>query len=265
MGTPHTPQFPTLLVEESGDTVRVRLNRPGKANAVNRQMLTDLIALCDWLEEREDVHFVVLTNEGKVFAAGQDLGELHAELSDEGARRRNARTLQHLAQEMMRRLENLEQITFVAMLGSAYGAGMAIALTGDFRVMAEQAVGNLPETRLGMFLTYGSMPRLVRMVGLARAKEFVMFAEDATAEELRELGVVQHVRPAEEVLPFVEERIARLREMDYRSLRLTKRVAHAAAPVNLGDVLLTEPDLVEGALADGDLLPRLEGFLRRPR
>lgn len=162
------PEFETLQVDVQRDTVAVRLHRPHRANAVNRQMLQDLIGLCDWLEAQSDqVHFVVLTNDGKIFAAGQDLAELHAELSDEDRRRGHARSLQQLAQEMMRRMESLPQITFMALRGSAYGAGLAIALTGDFRIMAADAVGSLPETRLGLFLTYGSMPRLVHLIGAA--------------------------------------------------------------------------------------------------
>lgn len=92
-----------------------------------------------------------------------------------------------------------------------------------------------------------------------------MFAEDASAQQLLDLGAVEHVMPAEDVLPFVDERIERLRQMDLRALRITKRQAQAAAPPNLGDVLVTEPHLVEGALADGALLPRLEEFLGRKR
>lgn len=259
------PSLDTMNVEVDSDTATVTLNRPGRANAVSRQLLRDLIEVCDWLGTRSDIHFLILTNAGHVFCAGQDLVELREDFSDDADIRANARSLQNLAQEMMRKMESLEQISFVGMRGSAYGAGLAIAITGDFRVMSQTSVGNLPEVKLGMFLTYGSLPRLVNMVGLTKAKEFVMFAEDASAQELLELGVVEHVVPDEEVIPLIRELIAKLREMDYRALRITKRVAHAAAAPQVGDVMHSEPDLVEGSLADLGLLKRLDTFFERER
>lgn len=263
MTTSDVPVLENISLAVEGDTATATLSRPSKANAVNRQMLRDLIHMSDWLAEQDDIHFLVLTHDGKVFAAGQDLGELHAELSDPAARRSNARSLQHLAQEMMRKLEGLQQIVFVGLRGSAYGAGMTIATTGDFRIMADTAVANLPEVRLGMFLTYGSLPRLVRTIGLSRAMEFVMFARDVTASELLSLGAVEDVVPEDDVVPLIRRRIDELRAMDIRALRLTKRVARAAAATAFGDVLHAEPELVEGSIADGELLPRLEAFLTR--
>lgn len=254
------PTFETLLLDLDGDTLTVTINRPKRANAVNRQLLHDLIGLTDWLATTPDIHFVILTNTGRVFSAGHDLTELRAEMADPQLARSNSRSVQILAQEMMRKLESLEQIMFVGMRGSAYGAGMAIALTADFRVMSDTSIGNLPEVRLGMFLTYGSLPRLVQLIGLSKAKQFVMFAEDATAQQLHELGAVDHVLPDERVLEFITEKIQRLRVMDYRALRITKRVANAAAAAQFGDIMHIEPDLVEGSLADDTLVQRLDEY-----
>lgn len=256
------PEFGTLVVELDGDTLTVTINRLNRGNAVNRQLLRELIGLGDWLATASEIHFVVLTNAGRVFSAGQDLVELREEMADSQQSRSNSRSLQILAQEMMRKLESLEQITFIGMRGSAYGAGLAIALTGDFRIMSETSVGNLPEVRLGMFLTYGSLPRLVQLVGLGQAKKFVMFAEDASAQQLLDLGVVEYVVSDDHVLPFIYERIAHLRAMDYRALRITKRVANAAAAPQFGDILHAEPDLVEGSLADDTLVQRLDKYFR---
>lgn len=65
MGAAETSELATVVGARDGETATARLHRPSKANAVNRQMLTDLITLCDWPDEREDIHFLVLTNEAR--------------------------------------------------------------------------------------------------------------------------------------------------------------------------------------------------------
>jgi enoyl-CoA hydratase/carnithine racemase len=257
------PGLETLRLEVDDDTVTATINRPRRANAVNRQLLSDLVSMADWLRDRSDIGYVVLSHEGHVFSAGADLQELHSELSDEEHRRAKMRSLQRLAQEMMVKLEGLEQITFAAMRGSAYGAGLAIAMTADFRIMAEGTVANLPESRLGMFLTYGATPRLVGTIGLSRAKEMIMFAEDVSAEDCYEWGIAQRVVPGDEVLPTVRDMIARLRNNDRTAIRIAKQMANASAAAVFGDMVLAEPQLVGSTLGDGSVLPQLTDFLQR--
>ncbi len=254
------PVFETIRLELDADLLTATLSRPNRANAVSRQMLRELIALADWLDGNEAVRFLILTGEGPVFAAGQDLREMREPLADESQTRAAMRALQRLAQEMMHKLEGLEQIAFAVIQGSAYGAGIAIAMTADFRLMADDAVLNLPETNLGMFLTYGATPRLVSVMGASAAKEFVMFARDMPASDALRHGLVSAVAPRGELMDAALAQVNELREKDFRSLRITKRIAQAAAAVNVGDILVSEPELCEGALSDGTTLELVDRF-----
>jgi enoyl-CoA hydratase/carnithine racemase len=166
---------------------------------------------------------------------------------------------------MMTKLSGLDQISFAALRGSAYGAGMAIAMTCDFRVMSDNAIVNLPETNLSMFLTYGSTPRLVKAVGLARAKEMILFAQDWTAEQCLAAGAVERVVPEEQVRPTINGMIEVLRQRDWSAIRVAKQVANAAAAVQFGDMVMSEPELVAATLTGGDIAARLDSFLNRRR
>jgi enoyl-CoA hydratase/carnithine racemase len=258
------PAFETLQVSVEGPTATVVLFRPGKANAVNRQMLDDLVGLADWLREEPDIAFVILTHHGKVFAAGADLAELRAELDlDDHHRRARVRSMQVVAQEMMRKLENLQQITFAALEGSAYGAGMAIAMAADFRIMSTQAQFVLPESALGMFLTYGCTPRLVAAAGLSRAKRMIMWAKPLDASRAAEWGLVDEIVEPGRTVAVAEQMIDDLGLVDLGAVRLTKQLANAAAPSAFGDITRSEPDLVEAVLGNGTIRERLAGFLDR--
>lgn len=258
-----TPELETVRLEVTGDTVVATLCRPERLNAVAGQLLQDLVSITEWLRDRDDVHFLVLDHEGRVFSAGAHLGEIRAILADEVNGRARLRANQRLAQDMMAKLSGIDQISFAALRGSAYGAGMAIAMTCDFRVMADDAVVNLPETNLSMFLTYGSTPRLVKAVGLSRAKEMILFAEDWTADQCLAAGAVERVVAADRVRPTIETMIETLRARDWGALRVAKQVANAAAAVQFGDMIMTEPELVAGTLTGGDVAARLDDFLNR--
>lgn len=254
------PVFETIKLTFDGDLLTATLARPARANAISVQTLRDLIALADWLNGNEAVRFLILTGDGPLFASGQDLREAREQLADAAHAGAAVRALQRSAQELMHKLEGLEQIFFVALQGSAYGAGVAIAATADFRLMAEDAVLNLPETNIGMFLTYGAIPRLVAMMGASAAKEFVMFARDMSAKEALRLGLVNTVVPREQIMAAALGQVEELRQKDFRSLRITKRIAQAAAAVNVGDILVSEPELTEGALSDGTTLRLVDRF-----
>jgi len=252
------PDFKTLNLEQAGDVLHVRMAQPEKLNSVSTLVLKDLVSLADCLMEATEIHYVIFGHEGKYFSAGADLSLIREMVDNPDAMRLH----QNLAHEMMKKLTNLEQITFAAIEGSAYGAGVAITMTCDFRVMNEEAVLSLPETKRGMFLTYGSTPRLVQTVGLAKAKEMIMFAEDIKAQQCKEAGVVQDVVAKGEVLTTIMGKVEKLRTKDWRSIRIAKRVANAAVPPEFGNMVLTEPELVVGTIGP-ELEARLSDFLEK--
>jgi enoyl-CoA hydratase/carnithine racemase len=251
------PDFETISLSLDRDTLTATLCRAQELNTVTTQMLQELVDLADLLRDTPSIHFLIIAHDGKYFSAGADLALVHKMIENT----EYMRIHQHVAHEMMSKLSSIEQISFAAIEGSAYGAGVAIAMNCDFRIMADHAVLNLPETKRGMFLTYGSTPRLVHTIGLARAKEMIMFAEDYTAEQCLQCGAVEHVVPAAKVLPTIHARIEMLRNKSWRALRITKQIANAAVPSEFGNMIMLEPELVESTLMDGDISSRLEAFL----
>ncbi len=255
------PTFECLSLSLEEDTLTARLSRPEQLNTVNTTLLQELVKLSEFLRDRPDIHFLILGHEGKYFSAGADLALVREMVRNPEVMRIH----QNVAHDMMAKMSGIEQISFAAIQGSAYGAGVAIAMTCDFRVMADHTVVNLPETKRGMFLTYGSTPKLVHTVGLARAKEMIMYAEDYTAQQCLEVGVAQHVVPADQVYDTIKERIAVLRDRNWRSIRIAKRIANAAVPADIGNMIMPEPELVEGIMMDEDMTRRLEAFLSKKK
>ncbi|MFC4023645.1 enoyl-CoA hydratase/isomerase family protein [Oceanobacillus longus] len=258
-------KYETLKLEKENDVLTVTLNREKNANAVNTKMIRELIKVADWLREAPEIKFVVFTNQGKIFSAGADLYELYDGLSGVEQTSDQLRSMQILGQEMMRKLESIEQITISALRGSAYGAGVAILMTTDFRIMEESAILNLPETNVGIFLTWGCTPRLVKAVGAVRAKELIMLCEDVTAEESYSMGFINRVAAAENIDDEIQQYVEKIRSKGNQSIRMTKKLIQATTAVNFGDIMIGETELVEKVLVSGETKNKMKDFVEREK
>lgn len=128
------------------DILTLTFNRPETRNSIDTVLMEELIELSRSLRFMDDVRYVVFDHEGPVFSSGADVKEAVTSLgSDQDGRDRGVLRQQRFGQELMAGLEGIDQITIAKLRGSAYGAGVALMLTADFRIMANEAVLNLPE------------------------------------------------------------------------------------------------------------------------
>jgi enoyl-CoA hydratase/carnithine racemase len=230
----------------------LRLHRP-RVNALDETAWRELGEAVDVIA-RADVGAGVLWGGPHVFAAGADIRQLQA-LSVAGIRE-----FLTIAQESVSRLEALPQVTIAAINGYALGGGCEIALAADFRFAAQDAILGLPEIRLGLFPGAGGTQRLGRLVGLSRAKDLVLTGRDVTADEALEIGMVDRVLPAEQVLQEARDAAAGFAAGPY-ALRLAKQALNSAADLPLADGLRLERSLVAESFASADLAVGLGSFL----
>lgn len=199
--------FETLLVESPrAGVVLVTLNRPEVANAMNTQMLRDILHLLELLVEGEDrPRCVVITGAGeRFFCAGGDLKE-RSGMTDAEWRRQHA-----LAEEMVRRLHDFPVPLLAAVNGAAFGGGCELVLNMDFAYAADDARFCLPETRIGIIPGTGGTQTLARAAGSRRAKELIFSAREFCAEDARNWAIVNEVRPRDNLLSFALDRAAEI-------------------------------------------------------
>ncbi|MBW2415056.1 MAG: enoyl-CoA hydratase/isomerase family protein [Deltaproteobacteria bacterium] len=257
-------RYETLKLEERGETLIVRLNRPEKLNAFDTNLIGELISLCRELKTDLSTRFVVFTGEGRAFSSGADLGGMQSgggsgRIAPEDA----ARLGQFSGQELMRSVEQLEQVTLAAVNGVCLGAGVALILACDFRFATESADFGLPETNIGYFFTWGSSPRLTRIVGPSRAKEWIMTCDRIDAERAREWGLVDHVVPDDQLLKQCEALIARIAANGPVSVRLTKKLVNAYALQGMADLFVCEPELATQITLTGEPEQMVRAYLER--
>ena len=150
------------------DTLIVRLNRPHKRNALSADLKRELAATARHLAERTDIGAVILTGAGGSFCAGNDISEPDSFAQDLPLV--EARRHIRLGLDMCRAWESMPQLTIAAVDGFAIGGGVSLALSCDFRILHCGAWLRAPEVELGITYSWGTLPRLTRLIGPARAK-----------------------------------------------------------------------------------------------
>lgn len=188
--------FDNLLIERDGAVAILTLNRPKVLNALNAALLRDLESALDALAADAEVRAIVLTGAGdKSFVAGADINELAVLTPAEGKEHARA------GQRVFDRVEQLGKPVIAAINGFALGGGCELVLACTLRIAADTARLGQPEINLGIIPGYGGSQRLPRLVGKGRALEILLTGDMVSAARAYEIGLVNKVVPAAELLP----------------------------------------------------------------
>ena len=173
-----------VTLEQKGPVAVITMNRPEALNALNDQVLRDLDAVLDQVEENEDILTVVLTGAGRSFVAGADIGQMSQLTAAQ------AKAFGVLGNRVFLKLENLTKPTIAAVNGFALGGGCELAMACEIRLASEKAKFGQPEVGLGITPGFGGTQRLPRIVGASRAMELILTAKNINAARAQEIGLV---------------------------------------------------------------------------
>ena len=219
-------EYEGFRVEIADGVATITLDVPDKFNRVTMGARDQLGHVFAELGADGAVRFVVVTGEGGAFTAGGDVaGFLRAEPETLSRLHWNVAAPERCAKPVIAKLR-----------GYAFGVGLELALACDFRVAADDVELALPEVRLGMIPGSGGTQRLVRLIGLARAKDAIMRGRRIKADEALTLGLVTEVVPDAELDGAVARLIEELSALSPLVLRTAKRVLNLAeeAPLHVG-------------------------------
>jgi len=214
-------QHEVLLQHRADNISTLTFNRPQKANAIGKLMLSQLRDCIATLsgDQGNNIRCVILTSCGdKVFSAGADLKERSNMSKDE------ASSFVTSLRKCLDDLSSLPMPLIASVEGAALGGGLEIALTADLIVAGRNATFGAPETSLAIIPGAGGTQRLPRLIGSARAKELIYTARRIDAETAREFGIVQHVTNegcADEKALALAQEIARNGPVALRAAKLS--------------------------------------------
>jgi enoyl-CoA hydratase len=181
-----------LTLELSGRVLTVSFDSGDKTNSLNNALMRELTQLAVELQQDSALSAVILRGRDTIFTSGADLKD------PETAAARSAtvaekRTLLKVGPAMCAAWEALEPVTIVAIEGWCIGGGMALAVACDWRVAASDAQLYVPELKLGMNMSWQSVPRFVNLIGPAKTKQLLILAEPQSAKGAEAWGLVDYV------------------------------------------------------------------------
>jgi enoyl-CoA hydratase len=249
----------TLIVETTDGVMLIKLNRPEALNALNSQVLEELIQTFDAAEADEAVRCVVLTGSERAFAAGADIKEMS---SKSYADMFKANFFGAAAD----RMAAFRKPTIAAVAGYALGGGCELAMLCDFIIAAETAKFGQPEITLGVAPGIGGTQRLTRFVGKSKAMDMILTGRMMDAAEAERAGLVSRVVPADKLMDEAMAAANKIAALSSLAVMMNKELVDAAYETPLTQGVKLERRLFHSLFAFDDQKEGMAAFIdkRKP-
>ena len=248
-----------------GDTVlsslddgirRITLNRPDRPNAVNEELLLDMLSVLRDAEADAGTRVIVLCGAGRAFCSGDDLKNFDQQVTGED----EVRDYLELLQEVTRTVLHGDKMVIGAIHGWAVGGALEWVINLDFTIFGEGTRCFFPEVALGLFVTGAVTTLLTKQIGPQRTKELIMFGEKFDAATAKELGIAWKVVPDDVVVDSATELAHRIAVLPEGSVRDLKRVVNRAYRLDADGAMALETDAAVRGFLDPESAERAAQF-----
>jgi enoyl-CoA hydratase len=244
-----------VIFERVGRVVTARLNRPERLNALNTELMIELLDALEPLDRDPGVGCFVLTGSDRAFAAGADIAEMATKTSVE----------MH-AEDFFggwERFTALRTPKIAAVAGYALGGGCELAMMCDFIIAADNAKFGQPEIKLGVIPGMGGSQRLTRLVGKAKAMDMILTGRMMEAEEAERSGLVARVVPADRLADEAASAAATIAANSKPATMVAREAVERALEVSLREGLLFERRTFHALFATDDQTEGMRAFLEK--
>ncbi|MEN3749972.1 enoyl-CoA hydratase [Sphingomonas sp. HF-S3] len=247
--------YETILVEQRGAVTLVTLNRPQALNALNSQVLSELLGAMRAFDADPSQGCAVLTGSEKAFAAGADIKEMQAQGF--------ADMYGHDFFAGWDVFTRTRKPIIAAVSGFALGGGCEVAMMCDFILAADTAKFGQPEIKLAVTPGMGGSQRLARAVGKAKAMEMCLTGRMMGAEEAERAGLVSRVVPAAELVEDAVKTAATIASMAPLAVKANKEMVNAAFETTLAQGVAFERRLFHAMFGTADQSEGMAAFVEK--
>ena len=221
--------YETLIFEKKDKIAYIIFNRPKVYNAINDQMILELMEVLELIEKDGEIRALILTGSEKTFISGGDIHDL-----EEATRNVYKFYLWHdKMMKLLLRFERLPILVIAAVNGYALGGGFEMITGCDIRVASEGAKLGAPEVKRGIMPGAGGAARLPRLIGAGRALEMLLSGEPIDAMEAYRIGLVNKVAPKGEAVRVAEELAKKIIENAPLAITQIKNSVHIGMAMNV--------------------------------
>lgn len=211
--------YEAIIVEKADNVATITLNRPDKLNAISHTLHDELEDIFRRVNDDEEINAIILTGAGRAFCAGGDMSDAGAEVEDAPP---VPVTFSRSPRRLILNMLEIEAPVVAAVNGVAVGLGATLALLADVIVAADSARIADTHVRMGLVAGDGGAVIWPLLVGVHRAKEYLLTGDFISAPEAERIGLINHVVPADELMPKARELAKRLASGPIWAVRWTK-------------------------------------------
>jgi len=245
--------YQNILVTHEGKVALVTLNRPKALNALNTELLSELVTAFQGFDADDSVRAIVLTGSERAFAAGADIKEM-APKSYMDMYKTN------FFADAADRIAAVRKPIIAAVAGYALGGGCELAMLCDFIIAADTAKFGQPEITLGVMPGIGGTQRLTRLVGKSKAMEMCLTGRNMDAAEAERSGLVSRVVPAADLLAEAMKAAEKIADQSLPIAMMTKETVNRAYETTLAEGIRFERRLFHSMFATDDQKEGMAAF-----
>jgi enoyl-CoA hydratase len=251
-------EYKNILFEVADGVATITINRPKALNALNSEVMGELYDAAVKCKTDESVKVVIITGAGeKSFVAGADISQM-AEL-----RPQQAMEFMEAGIDTFRTFETLPKPVIAAINGFALGGGVEFAMSCDFRFASDNARFGQPEISIGLIPGWGGTQRLARLVGIGRAKEYIMGGDMIDAKRAYEIGLVNRVYPPDQLMAETKKFAAKLTKLPGFALKMAKHAINFGYDLALDNALRLETECCSQCFSTDDQKEGMKAFLEK--
>ncbi len=249
--------YETIKYEVSDGTGTITINRPDVLNALNMQVLAEMLSAIGEASADEEVKVLMLTGAGRSFIAGADIAQMNGFGTQDGLR------FGDLGHSVLLALETMDKPVVAAVNGFALGGGTEVSLGCDFIYASTKAKFGQPEVSLGIIPGFGGTQRLARTVGMNKARELIYTGEVIDAQEAKRIGLVADVFEPDELMDKVKEKIDLLKTKGPLAIAAAKRVMNKGVDLTLDSALEFEKQAFSALFGTEDQTEGMTAFIEK--
>jgi len=250
--------YETIIYSKEENIAIIRFNRPKVLNAINPTVIAEMKDALEKVAADKSIKVLILTGEGdKAFVAGADIASMKDYTPLEG------KFFSRQGQELLFQLESLSIPVIACVNGFALGGGTEISMACDFIYAADSAKFGQPEINLGVIPGFGGTQRLSRLVGKSMAKELCMTGVMISAQEAKDIGLVNKVFPKESLWEETMKVAKLLASKGKVSIRAVKESIERGCDQDLRTGCYMESDAFGMCMASADAREGMEAFLEK--
>ena len=248
----------TVLLEVKDGIGYITINRPAALNALSSEVLTDLNLVLDEVEKHEDIRVVIVSGQGdKAFVAGADIKEMDQMSPIQ------AFEYMTYANDTFTRLSDLTQPTIAVLNGYALGGGLELALSTDIRIGFEKTMVGFPEVGLGIIPGFAGTQRMSRLIFNNKTKELIYTARIVKGNEAYDLGILNKLVPAEELLSSAEELAKSIMKNAPLAVEKAKHVIQVGSELPLKNAIRLETEAEALLFSTEDKVEGMRAFVEK--